>query len=166
MNLSLEARYFFQTEMQKNGMKNCTLFFCRNDGIPLLYINGANLAADESSVGALVSGAWQASKALAAFIPKTSSTDDFRLGFDTSSSGIYVVPVQTQKMEYMLGIVYHDELNPALIKAKLRQLGSRFESLISQKFSGTQDGEKRIQYLFRDITDAEVEKLFSFARRA
>lgn len=147
-------------EPKKAGIK-ARLFVTREDGITVY-----DSVQDQTttSVAALVSGVWQASEALMGMVQKTDDIMDFRLGFDTSSQGIYLFPFSHSGKRYFLGAIYNDCLNPgqlkrqiALIKVELDRL---FESQPVVK-TETKMNFNRDGFLFQDISDEEIDRLFS-----
>ncbi len=141
-----------------------SFFLIRQDGV-ILYQNKKSKSADAHSIGALLSGVWQASHALTSFLPdsKKSTEIDFRLSFDTSSEGIYIVPVDIKIEKFFLGLIYSNEVNPGQVKAKIRDMGlSLSEFLLMEKIETKKNSAtKKNELLFDDITDAEMDRLFS-----
>lgn len=138
---------------------NSRLFVTREDGITIYDSVQDNTT---TSVAALVSGVWQASEALMNMVDKQSEHNEFRLGFDTSSSGIYLFPFSISDKKYFLGAIYSDCLNPgqlkrqiALIKEEMVRLFET-EPLPKKSVVSVREG-----YLFQDISDAEIDRLFS-----
>ncbi len=137
-----------------------SIFVCRNDGI-LLYSNEKKISQnDQKSMGALVSGVWQAAEALSTFLPNYKNEDVYRLGFDTSSQGIYVLPLNIKQSTYYLGVIFYDEVNPGMIKSQIRNFGQKFINYIENKTY--HNNEVKEDFLFKDITDHEIDQLFSF----
>jgi len=125
----------------------------------------------------LLGGVWQASKALSDFIPQTQESkqaehsfgEEFRLSFDTSSKGVYIVPLKILDEELFLGLIYFDEVNPGSIKSKTRELALKLSESLetqikSQNTHKSVEGKKINDFLFDDITDAEMDHLFSFGK--
>src|SRR6476620_12571484 len=83
-------------EPKKAGIK-ARLFVTREDGITI-YDSVQNQTT--TSVSALVSGVWQASEALMGLVHPNQDVMEFRLGFDTSSQGIYLFPFTISKKKY------------------------------------------------------------------
>lgn len=162
-DLSLMVKTIMGTEIPKSRIINHAVFMFRYDGIPI-YSSSSTL--DLDSIGALLAGAWQASFCLSDFFGERIESDEyFRFNFDTSSSGVYALPLELNTNKYYLGIIFKNEDNPALVKARLRNL----LALLKKELVGT-DVEKpqkynREEYLFRNITDEEIDRLFSFAGR-
>lgn len=148
-----------------------SLFLCRNDGVLLYSRTDIDSPDSEMSIGALLGGLWQAAEALSLFIPGKHSCHDFRLSFDTSNKGIYVVPLEYMGKSYYLGIIYLNEVNPGLLKSKVRALAKKLEiNLVNnakksekELSDGATDCTSKNDFLFEDISDDEVDELFSFA---
>ena len=146
------------------GLENYNIFFCRRDGIPI-YAHGPN-ALDElnnMSIGALIGGVWQAASALTSFIPQAKTDEFFRLSFDTSSKGVYILPMKILDQEFFFGTIFYKEINPGLLKSGLRTLTNKLSEYASNEFCVTkQENNNKTEYLFNDITDAEMDNMFSF----
>lgn len=149
---------------KKESVLKARLFFVRNDGISI-YDSGH----DDSTqaVGALSGGLWQAAEALMNMIDAKTGPMEFRLGFDTSSQGVMIVPVNFQGTTYFLGAIYHQCLNPALLKRQVIQLQDELEkNLLTIKTKTTKKVAPRVTttragYLFDYISDEEMDRLFS-----
>lgn len=162
---------FFQSCEIDEKINHFSFFMIRSDGVVLYHNNNMGNSLSKSSIGALLSGVWQASKALSQFIPKEESKEGYRLSFDTSSQGIYIVPISTDVDELYLGLIYHDEINPGFIKNKMREMAASFSEFINQELK---EHKKEVElknnvfdkndYLFGDISDAEMDRLFAFIK--
>jgi hypothetical protein len=162
---------FFQSCEIDEKINRFSFFMIRSDGVVLYHNNNMGNSLSKSSIGALLSGVWQASKALSQFIPKEESKEGYRLSFDTSSQGIYIVPISTDVDELYLGLIYHDEVNPGFIKNKMREMAASFSEFINQELK---EHKKEVElknnvfdkndYLFGDISDAEMDRLFAFIK--
>jgi hypothetical protein len=133
-----------------------TISFVRDDGI-VLFSNFPN-ELDGRSIGALVGGVWQAAKSLASFASDQESLD-FRFSYDTSSDGITILPLKYGSHHFFLCGIYKEEMNPAVLKQKLRVLQGKLERFILEQSEQNQDN--RSGYLFDYITDEEMDNLFS-----
>ena len=144
--------------LKKNSFDS-TLILARQDGV-IVYEQDENLSLKKKqALGALMAGAWQAAEAMSDFFP-TEGNSFFRLGFDTSESGIYVLPIQTTNDVFYVGLFYKDELNPAVLKNKLRSLSNQILQELSIYFDARESLNKP---LFENITDDEIEVIFSVA---
>lgn len=133
---------------------NARLFVSRNDGITIY-----DSVQDEtsSSVSALVSGVWQASEALMGLVGKTDDLFEYRLGFDTSSQGIYLFAFELGGKSYCCGAIYQDCLNPGLLKRQVIMLKAELEN---QQVEVSEEAP-RGGFLFSEISDDEMDGLFA-----
>ena len=150
-------------EPKKAGIK-ARLFVTRDDGITV-YDSTQNQTT--TSVAALVSGVWQASEALMGLVRQDQNSMEFRLGFDTSSEGIYLFPFELEGKRYFLGAIYHDCVNPGQLKRKVSMIKEEMDVLFAQlpttkvttpktpKSSAAREG-----FLFQEISDEEIDRLF------
>lgn len=147
---------------RKESVLNARLFFVRNDGISI-YDSGHD--SSTQAVGALTGGLWQAAESLMKMIDASSGPMEFRLGFDTSSQGVMIVPVNFQGTLYFLGAIYHQCLNPALLKRQVISLQDELEKKLLTVKATKKPAPKitaaRAGYLFDHITDEEMDRLFS-----
>lgn len=136
---------------------NARLFVTREDGITIYDSIQNNTT---TSVAALVSGLWQASEALMGLVHPKNDVMEFRLGFDTSSDGIYLFPFELYGKRYFLGAIYRDCLSPGVLKRQIANLKVEVEANFAS-FEPKKLTTKREGYLFQDITDAEMDRLFA-----
>jgi hypothetical protein len=147
-------------EPKKAGIK-ARLFVTREDGITI-YDTVQNQTT--TSVSALVSGVWQASEALMGLANPNQDVMEFRLGFDTSSQGIYLFPFSLSGKRYFLGAIYHECVNPGQLKRQVAMIKEEMDRLfvelpVENKKVTKNNG--REGFLFQEITDAEIDRLFS-----
>lgn len=165
-NLPEITKAFFDENKFLSNEREFAAFFIRPDGVPVYHLSNFDHDINDSSVGALLGGVWQAAKTLAAFLPNENNNEEFRLSFDTTSKGIYVLPVRVGEDEYFLGLIYHAEVNPGLIKSKLRNFVNRFQNFIEEKKNSNaninETSNDKESALFSNITDSEMDDLFSF----
>jgi hypothetical protein len=140
-----------------------TISFVRDDGI-IVYTNFHN-ELDAKSIGALVGGVWQAASSLASFATSEDSMD-FRFSYDTSSDGIIIFPLMHEKNQYFLCGIYKEETNPAVLKQRLKVLQGKLIEFIDKNCSASviqkdQSEKNRAGYLFENLTDDEMDHLFS-----
>jgi len=148
----------FVLDQKLNGL-NARLFVTREDGITI-YDSVQNNTT--TSVAALVSGVWQASEALMNLVYQQNEVMDFRLAFDTSSQGIYLFPFNLSGKRYFLGAIYNDCLNPGLLKRQIAMIKEEMERLfIDEPLPKKAVFSARQGYLFHDISDSEIDRLFS-----
>ncbi len=162
---------FFESCEIDEKINRFSFFMIRSDGVVLYHNNNLANSLSKSSIGALLSGVWQASKALSEFIPKEEAKEGYRLSFDTSSQGIYIVPISTEVDELYLGLIYHDEVNPGFIKNKMREMAGSFGEFLNQELRDHKEAQRlsnkefdKNDYLFADISDAEMDRLFAFIK--
>jgi hypothetical protein len=136
-------------------------FFTRRDGV-LIYSNDKKNHAQSAS--ALIGGVWQAAEALMQIIPNDGQQEMFRLSYDTSSQGLFIHPVSINNEQYYLGVTYVNTLNPGHLKMKIKHTALRLSEFIIKK------GEQKVEvindeeFLFKDISDEEMDRVFSFVR--
>lgn len=148
-------------------LNNGQVILCRYDGVVLYATDSQHQEIDLSSIGVLISGSWQAARSLVDFIPERNS-DDFRFSFDTSDSGVFVVDIFIGGHTYFLAAVFNNVLNPGQIKSKLRslvflihQLAENYQREKNDKPIKPKENEESL--LFEDLTDDEIDRMFSFA---
>jgi hypothetical protein len=156
--LSVTEKVKLILEPKLDGI-NARLFVTREDGITIYDSIQNNTT---TSVAALVSGVWQASEALMGLVYKQSDVMDFRLGFDTSSQGIFLFPFSLSGKRYFLGAIYNECLNPGQLKRQIALIKEEMERLfINEPIPKKSVVSKRQDFLFQDISDAEIDRLFS-----
>lgn len=167
-NIPKFVETFFQSCEIDEKINRYSFFLIRYDGVVLYHNNNLADSLSKSSIGALLGGVWQAARALADFIPKEQSKEGYRLSFDTACQGVYIVPITVYEEELFLGLIYHEEVNPGFIKNKIREMAASFAQFLEQelkeasvqgKIRGTNN-----KFLFGDITDSEMDRLFAFAK--
>lgn len=174
-NLTLKipqfVKNFFDSCEIDEKINRFSFFVIRQDGVVLYKNKTSANKLDDTSIGALLSGVWQASRALAGYIPQNNNQEGFRLSFDTSSQGIYIVPVACETDELYMGVIYHEEVNPGYLKNKMRDLAVSFSNFLENELqsAGVQkttvkDNTNKTDFLFSDISDDEMDQLFSFAK--
>lgn len=167
-NIPKYVQAFFKSCEIDEKINRYSFFLIRYDGVVLYHNENLANSLSKSSIGALLGGVWQAAKALADFIPKEEAEEGYRLSFDTSSQGVYIVPITVGKEELYLGLIYHDEVNPGFIKNKIREMATSFgeylEQELKESYSKKQMNDGKNSFLFGDITDSEMDQLFAFAK--
>lgn len=151
----------FIQEFKKNidnfsRLKSHSVFLCRQDGV-VIYTNRNN-DTNNSSIGALIGGLWQAGYSLTSFFHEQSE-DIFRLSFDTSDSGVYILSLFLNQQQYFLGVLYKNELNPGLVKSQIRGLKNAISEISMTEDQSTERDKK--ETLFENITDDEIDEMFS-----
>jgi hypothetical protein len=107
-------------------------------------------------MGALGCGLWQSAKTFGKFTNNNSLNPT--LSFGSSADGLFVSHVKIKSYEYILFVIYKGCLNPAKLKLKFRSFRQVVEDFL---FYESEQNEKEEQ-IFSDITDKEVDDLFSF----
>ena len=158
-SLNSEMIDYLDEYLSGGALDRFSVFVCRQDGVVLYKKDGIVLSVSHSSVGALLGGVWQAASTLASFLPESEKKEIFRLSFDTSSTGVYILPFQMKNNDYYLGLLYNDELNPGFIKNRLRDLMMRLEEYLAEFAEEARKEENDI--LFENITDDEIEAIFA-----
>lgn len=154
------ADLFKQFFYQDQTLIDFHFFIARHDGI-LVYENSSN----DLSVpaGALTCGLWQAAEALGKLF-NLNGKEEFRLSFDSPDQGIYVLKFLVNQNEFYLAIFFQHEINPGFLKARARQMILKLENYLNkQNVASNRDKlfDVRKSYLFSEITDREMDALFS-----
>jgi len=146
-------------ESKRAGI-NARLFVSREDGITI-YDSVQNQTT--TSVSALVSGVWQASEALMGIANPNSNVMEFRFAFNTSSQGVFLFPLTVGGKRYFLGALYQDCVNPGQLKRQVAMIKEEMDLLFQDEpvVSQTKPSVSRESYLFKEITDEEMDRLFS-----
>lgn len=150
MNFNKVLKEYFQ-----NNKTDANVSVIREDGI-VLY-SDFNKTFKSESVGALAAGVWQAAHALSASLEKTQEILDFRLSFDKSDEGVYILGIKHNDSNYLLCSIYKNISNPAKLKMSIRKLKNELEKYIKNyKVSSNSD-----EFLFSEITDDDMDRLFA-----
>ncbi len=130
----------------------------REDGI-VLYSNLQKKFRAES-IGALAAGVWQAASALNSTLDiSKSDVLDFRLGFDKSDEGVYLLAFKINFKNYIICSLYDGVINPAKLKMEIRNLKA---SIVKYLETAPIKEDSAKDYLFQNITDAEMDRLFEY----
>ena len=107
---------------------------------------------------------WQAAQSLSSLLKKEDNFYEFRLGFDTTETGLYILPFKLKGNDYYISAIYNDVDNPARLKRNLRLLKENLEIYLTSVESADSNDEAKVsnEYLFDNITDDEMDNLFSF----
>ena len=161
MNLNGMVKQFF--DENAFGLLADRITVIRYDGI-CVYSNVKD-DFESASICALVSGLWQAAKSLNSLVGANQNFYNYRLGFDTTENGLYVLPFKFKEEEYFICGIYKDTANPAKLKRNLRLLKENLE-VFMQAIAADYKADKRDRsgYLFTDISDSEMDSLFDFSR--
>ena len=167
MNVNVLIKQFF-TENEYHKIAD-RLVVLRSDGINI-YSNIEDRF-EASSIGALVSGLWQAAESLSSLLKSNHDYYDFRLGFDTSSDGLYVLPFKMMGKTFYICSIYKDSENPGKLKRNIRLLKENLEIYVSSfkvskdakiDVNRTNNKSERNEFLFDAISDEEMDRLFAF----
>ncbi len=156
---------FFKQNNVEDKFGPLNVFITRPDG-HIIFKRTMSSDKSDTSIGALIAGLWQASQALSTIISNNEGPGNYRLSYDTSSNGVYVLPIHHGSELYCVGVVFNQVVNPGALKNYLRDLQSRLQSYLDSKpirpASKIASIEAKEKYLFNDLTDAEVDQLFNF----
>ncbi|MBC77316.1 MAG: hypothetical protein CME64_15025 [Halobacteriovoraceae bacterium] len=160
MNLSKLVKEFF-VENEFNMISE-RVALVRSDGT-VLYANSLS-SMESSNIGALASGIWQAAQSLTALVNQDTSDKHYRLAFDTSSEGIYLIPTELNSVTCYLCCIFKDQINPAKLKQNMRNIAFLLETYIRDESvnSSFPSQPKNTGFLFENITDQEMDQLFGF----
>lgn len=161
MNLAATVKDFFvENEFHLISEKIAVV---RNDGTSL-YSNSVD-SREAANIGALASGIWQASSSLAALVEKEPRREAYRLSFDTSSDGIYILPLRLGERSCYLCCIFKDRLNPGKLKQNMRNISFLLEAFVRDEtlLNARESAPVKRGYLFDNITDEEMDQLFGAA---
>ena len=137
-------------------LENTSLVVSRTDGIPMYSINSISKELDVNTFSALSAASLQASETLMQMMPNDDK-ETFRFSFDNSSAGIYIMRVQNTVEPLIMSLFYYDHVNPGKLKSRLRIVRDALEEHISLNHKSIRSA----QYLFDEISDDEMDGLFS-----
>lgn len=158
MNLNLLVKQFFiENDFHLIADK---VSLIRYDGITLF--SNSNNDFDSASTSALVAGLWQAAKSLNQLVSSEEGFYDFRLSFDTTNKGLLILPLQINLQEYFLCAIYKNAVNPGKLKRNIKLVKENLETFLKDFDFKSQPEEGRQTYLFKDISDEEIDHLFEF----
>ena len=117
------------------------------------------------SIGALAIATWQSSLTLLKIVDSRGKDDEFRMSFATSSEGIFLQSFLHLNVNFYLAILYSECINPGLLKRNAIKLKIELVDYLQKKINSSQvlnnsSSKKRKEYLFAEITDEEIEKIF------
>jgi hypothetical protein len=164
MKLNQEIQEYISRHYTIQNDKGLSLVIFREDGL-VLYQSESQDSKTTASLGALMGGSWQAATAMLNINNQgQDDINEFRMSFDSSSSGIYILPIgEVDKHKLYLGTLYHSQVNPAQLKNRLRTFKQGLETFtekinVRRKKENTSDSGK---FLFNNISDSEMDNLFS-----
>tara|TARA_Y100000296_G_scaffold86669_1_gene127247 strand:+ start:572 stop:1048 length:477 start_codon:yes stop_codon:yes gene_type:complete len=147
-------RDFFNTENLESFFDKGAIIVSRPDGIPLVSYEVHEKGWTDSTLSALAAASWQAAENIIKVFGALDSSD-YRFSFDTSSSGFYILKVDTED-DLVISYIYNGHDNPGKIKSQFRRLKIALEDYILENKVG---GQKE-DFLFDDISDDEMDQLF------
>ena len=134
------------------------LFVVRRDG---LMVWEKKAGPQSQALAALCGGVWEAAFAMAQAAGTTTSAQGFRLVFDDAMAGVLIFPLSIDGQTFYLGGVYSDCVNPGRLRRQVQQLSEKISSEVDQGAAPQADATAvREGYLFTDISDAEMDRLF------
>ena len=134
------------------------LFVVRRDG---LMVWEKKAGPQSQALAALCGGVWEAAFAMAQAAGTTTTSQGFRLVFDEAMSGVLIFPLSIDGQTYYLGGVYSNCVNPGRLRRQVQQLAERVASEVDQGAAPeAETSAVREGFLFTDITDAEMDRLF------
>lgn len=134
------------------------LFVVRNDG---LMVWDAKPDQQSQSLAALCGGVWEASRAMAQAAGQA-NLSEFRFVFDSTDRGVLIFPVTADTQGFHLAAIYQDCVNPALLKRQVHSLGLKLAAHVKAlpRPARPAPAPTRSGYLFSDISDEEMDRLF------
>ncbi len=160
--LSCEISNYLE-DIENNISLDHDIFVCRKDGVCLFKELSENVNAQ--TVGALVAGMWQAAESVNSI--NTISVNEYMLQFSTSQQGVMVYPLYLEDEIFLLTTLFGEELNPGKLKnscRKLRdQLVNNYTDYQQMRPKEISNEKKKQEFLFSNISDKEIDQLFSFA---
>ena len=140
--------------------KNISLLMTRGDGV--LLWSDETVDKKNHTLGALVTGVWSAANALTDLFDAENINNNLTYG--GSSDGIHILPITLSGKRYTFSIIYKKINNPSKLKLKFRLLKQTIEDLYEEKALKSEiidDGKERTKALFNNITDEEIDNLFT-----
>lgn len=159
-NFSAMADSFFLQNQNKLKHNDLKIIIFRNDGT-VLHCSSKIERTELASMGALLGGLWQSARQLSTFVVASETDIDFRLSFDNSANGVYVIPMKG----FMIATLYSQTINPGKLKQEIKKLAIRFQDFLEEDRSRSIKKDSKIKkagLLFNNISDDEVDNLFSF----
>lgn len=137
-----------------------SLLITRGDGVVLW----ADKSVDKKnhSLGALITGVWSAAKALTDILDAENINSN--LSYGGSSDGLHILPITLNEKRYAFSVIYKKVNNPSKLKLKFRLLKQTIEDEYEEKNQMSEiidSGKERTKALFNNITDEEIDNLFT-----
>ena len=133
------------------------IIICRQDGIALYdSFNDTSV----QSIGALIGGASLAMDSMMNLLNFNSTDTGMRIACENGTEGVLLYPFTINSKVFYLCAIYRDCLNPGRLRQKIYNLKHKISSQESDFGIMDDKQSERSGYLFRDISDAEMDKLF------
>lgn len=161
MSIEKKLSEHFESFSGKSVLKKTTILALSKDGRVYGQLGVRKPENDAQSLGALLVGMWQASEAVESFLSNDNDSE-MAMSFQNSHKGFFILKPSAANPEVFWGLLFNEEVNPGKIKVFFKKLRSHFdkiEILTKKEIKKGEDGNP----LFQDITDEEVDELFSFA---
>ena len=137
-------------------LKNQELYIYRTEGVQLWT---SSLKSNPTIIS-LLAGLWQSARAISKSL-KTNSLSDI-LQFGNSSQGIITQSIYLDNKEYLISLSYKNTLNPAKLRLKFRMFCQKIEEQFFDEAKSPISESKKEEALFSNISDEEVDQLFTF----
>lgn len=131
------------------------LIIANHDGLNL-YSNNSDK--QNSTMGALLGGVWQASMALLS----QENLKDLRLGFDDGENGFCIVDFKVGEKTCFACLMFKNEIAPGALRGQLRLWCDE----LSLQLKNWRPNKTSAGFLFKDVTDEEIDRLFGFEGNA
>lgn len=158
--MSLEAKVtnHFNGFKEKEILLDTTVLAISNDGQVLCQMGQKKSSKDAQSLGALLVGVWQASEAASELLSKDNA--EMGLSFQNSNNGFFLLGPTEKNPKVFWAVLLENQVNPGKIKVVMKKLRNHFDDL---KILEGIEASKNDSFLFKNITEEEVDDLFSFA---
>lgn len=162
MSLNQQINHLYDRHVE--DIKHHHIFITRDDAT-IVFTNKKHTGSQAS----LVAAAWQAVSELKKINNLQEESKDFRLSFDIADQGVYVLCFRFLDQNYFATMIYKNVTNPALHKRKFKEsLGHIFKDLSqakdSMRKSSREISQDSSKFLFQNISDDELDKVFSELR--
>ncbi|MCR9205226.1 MAG: hypothetical protein NXH75_11645 [Halobacteriovoraceae bacterium] len=147
----------FQAYGSSSVFEKVTVFLITKDGQVLEKL-GNIWEGDTASLGALFVGILEASEAVKESV--TGDTEgEMDLSYSSSKTGFFILKPTENNPDIFWAFLYKEAVNPGKIRVYGKKLRDHFNQIkILEKHSPKSDKD-----LFKNITDEEMDNLFSFA---
>lgn len=147
----------FQSFGSKSVFEKVTIFLITKDGQVLEKL-GNPWEGDTRSLGALFVGILEASEAVKESV-SGSAQGEMDLSYSSSSTGFFMLKPTEKNPKVFWAFLYREAVNPGKIKVYGKKLRDHFNQIEILEHRSSHSNEK----LFNNITDEEMDNLFSFA---